>query len=162
MEDFESSYIGQLRQLVENKLLLIPGARVVIENTDGEFLLQQRSDFGVWGLLGGNAEPNENLEQVIVREVQEEAGIYIQNPLPFGFGSNPNLESFTFPNGHEVQHFVMNFYCTQFAGQPIVRDDESLQLSWFEADKLPNMLPNMAESLNAYRRFKDTGQFQMF
>ena len=162
MSDFASSYIGELREKVGNQLLLIPGTRVVIERGDGSILLQKRSDFGVWGLPGGNAEPGENLEQVIVREVQEEAGIEICNPLPFGFGSNPTLETFTFPNGHVAQHFVMNFYCRKFDGEPNVKDDESLALDWFETVNLPEMLPNMLESVNAYQRFLRSGQFQLF
>lgn len=162
MSDFASSYLGQLRELVGNRLLLVPGIRVVIENHAGELLLQKRSDFGVWGLLGGNAEPGENLEQVIAREVQEEAGIEILDAKPFGFGSSPALETFTYPNGHEVQHFVMNFYCRKFLGTPTIMDDESLELGWFSPDELPEMLTNMAESLKAYRRFCASGQFQMF
>ncbi|NKB52449.1 MAG: NUDIX domain-containing protein [Rhizobiaceae bacterium] len=162
MSDFASSYVGQLRQLVGNRLLLIPGTRIVIENADGNFLLQQRSDFGVWGLIGGNAERNESLDQVIVREAEEEAGIEICEAHPFGFGSNPAFETFTYPNGHEAQHFVLNFYCTHFEGRPTVRDDESLQFEWFEPNNLPELLPNMLESLKAYKRFKATGVFQLF
>ena len=60
MNDFADSYVGKLRKLVGSRLLLVPGARIVIENTSGEILLQKRSDFGVWGLPGGNAEEGES------------------------------------------------------------------------------------------------------
>ena len=47
MPDFDNSYVGQLRKLVGSRLLLVRGARIVIENTSREILLQKRSDFGL-------------------------------------------------------------------------------------------------------------------
>lgn len=72
MTDFADSYLGRLRSLVGPRLLLVPGARVVIVNEAGEILLQKRSDLGVWGLPGGNAEAGEDLKSVAIREVHEE------------------------------------------------------------------------------------------
>ena len=117
MSDFASSYVGQLRQLVGNRLLLLPGARIVIQDDVGRILLQRRSDFGVWGLPGGNAEGGEDLPALIVREVKEETGLEISNVRPFGFASDPALESFTYPNGDHAQHFCLNFYTHDFAGR---------------------------------------------
>lgn len=162
MNDFASSYVGQLRQLVGNRLLLLPGARIVIQDDEGRILLQRRSDFGVWGLLGGNAEGGEDLSSLIVREVKEETGLEIFNVQPFGFGSDPKLESFTYPNGHRAQHFCINFYTRHFVGTPKVMDDESLDLSWYSPLELPEMLPNMHESVRAYQRFLQSNRFQMF
>lgn len=63
MTDYADSYIGKLRRLLGDRLLLVPGARIVIENAAGEILLQRRSDFGLWELPGGNAEEGESLER---------------------------------------------------------------------------------------------------
>ena len=60
MTDFADSYVGQLRRVVGDRLLLVPGARIVIENAAGEILLQRRADFDLWGLPGGNAEEDES------------------------------------------------------------------------------------------------------
>jgi len=48
LTDFADSYLGRLRSLVGPRLLLVPGARVVIENEAGEILLQNGaiSEFG--------------------------------------------------------------------------------------------------------------------
>ena len=67
MPDFASSYVGQLRKLVGTRLLLVPGARIVVERPSGEILLQKRTDFDLWGLPGGNAEEGEGLETAIIR-----------------------------------------------------------------------------------------------
>ena len=103
MADFASSYVGRLRKLVGNRLLLVPGARIVVEGPSGQILLQKRSDFDVWGLPGGNAEEGESLDTAIVRETAEETGLEILDFKPFGFGCDPTIETFTFANGDRCQ-----------------------------------------------------------
>jgi len=142
-------------------MLLVPGARIVIEDTDRRILLQHRSDFGVWGLPGGNAEIGEPLEAMITREVLEETGLTIANPTPFGFANDPAYETFTFPNGHQCQFFGMLFATTVYTGTLRVADDESLALDWFTRDALPEMLPNMARTIEALDRYRATGTFQL-
>lgn len=161
MRTFAESYVGGLRALVGNRLLLVPGARIVIEDDQGRILLQQRSDFGAWGLPGGSAEEGEDLESVIVREVLEEVGVIAKDVEPFGFGSDPQYETVVFPNGDQCQFFVLMFYTRSFDGVAKVGDDESLAVGWFSPDDLPEMLPNMARSIDAYVRFKSSGKFQM-
>ncbi len=162
MTSFGESYVGQLRALVGNKLLLIPGVRIVIEDADNKILLQQRTDFAVWGLPGGNAEPGESLQHVIEREVLEETGLRIEGARPFGFGSDPKRETFTFPNGDKTQFFVLNFHTSSFSGTLTADNDETLRLAWFGTTKLPEMLPNMRQSIKAFLEFRRTGEFQLF
>jgi 8-oxo-dGTP pyrophosphatase MutT (NUDIX family) len=157
---FDETYLGRLRSVVGSRLILMPGARIVIEDR-GRVLLQHRSDFGLWGLPGGNAEDGESLATIIVREVKEEVGLNIRPPQPFGFASDPKFETITYPNGHQCQFFVMLFFTDEFEGAPRVADDESHAVEWFAPDALPNMLPNMRRSIDAYRSFRRTGSFQM-
>ena len=161
MTGFAESYLGQLRAIVGDRLLLVPGARIVIEDSEGRILLQQRSDFGVWGLPGGNAEEGESLESVVVREVVEETGLTVSDLKPFGFGCDPAHETITFPNGDRCQFFALIFYTKSFAGSATIADEESSALAWFDLGNLPTLLPNMARSLEAYQRFKTSGEFQM-
>ncbi|UWQ32179.1 NUDIX domain-containing protein [Leisingera sp. M527] len=158
---FEDSYLGKIRQLVGSQLLLVPGARIVIEEPDGKILLQKRSDLGVWGLPGGNAEPGEDLTSVVEREVLEETGLIITGATPFGFGCNPEIETVEFPNGDRCQFFVLNFFTRSFSGDLRILDGESLALEWFRMDKLPRMLPNMEASVRAYGSYRSNGEFQM-
>lgn len=158
---FEESHLGKIRQLVGAQLLLVPGARIVIERADGKVLLQKRSDLDVWGLPGGNAEPGEDLASVVVREVLEETGLVIQDPTPFGFGSNPEIETVTFPNGDVCQFFVLNFFTKTFSGELAMLDGESTALEWFDPHDFPQMLPNMKASVRAYEAYRSTGAFQM-
>ena len=160
MTSFAESHLGKLQALVGTQLLLVPGARIVIENSDGQVLLQQRSDFKIWGLPGGNAEPGEDLSTSIEREVLEETGLIITGQQAFGFGSDPKLETHTFPNGDQCQFFVLNFFCKEFDGTLKAADDESLKIDWFDINDLPRMLPNMKASIEAYKKFVRNGLFQ--
>ena len=162
MNHFKDSHLGKLRQIVGQQLLLVPGARIIIENADGKILLQKRSDLKIWGLPGGNAEPGEDLHTVVEREVFEETGLTVTNAKPFGFGSNPELETVKFPNGDQCQFFVLNFFTKSISGELRMLDGESLALEWYSKDALPEMLPNMKESVRAYERFSTEGEFQMF
>jgi 8-oxo-dGTP pyrophosphatase MutT (NUDIX family) len=158
---FAESYIGQLRAAVGKRMLLVPGARIVLENSNREILLQQRSDFGLWGLPGGNAEVGQSLETVAMREMLEETGLQVTNLKPFGFGCDPAIETHVFPNGDQCQFFVLNFYSRDFSGELQISDDESLALKWFTMSGLPIMLPNMRKSVEAYQRYLESSDFQM-
>jgi len=162
MSAFEDSYLGKLRAEVGNRLLLVPGARIIIISEAGDILLQLRSDFHRWGLPGGIAEPGEALETVIEREVMEETGLTIRNIRPFGFASAPDFETFEFPNGDQTQFFVMNFFTDSYTGSIRADGDETLKLAWFAPDSLPDLLPNMRRSIDMFFTFKRTGTFQMF
>jgi 8-oxo-dGTP pyrophosphatase MutT (NUDIX family) len=161
LTNFEDSHLGQLRALVGSQLLLVPGARIVVENDAGEILLQHRADLLKRGLPGGNAEPGEDLQDVIVREVLEETGLTIVNATPFAFGCNPALETVTFPNGDQCQFFVLLFHTRTYRGTLQTLDGESLDLRWHARDALPDMLPNMRASVEAFERHSSTGAFQM-
>lgn len=158
---FEDSHLGKIRHLVGSQLLLVPGARIVIERPDGKILLQKRSDLNVWGRPGGNAEPGEDLTSVVEREVFEETGLTIKNAKPFGFGCNPEIETVEFPNGDQCQFFVLNFFTKSFSGDLVMLDGESLALDWFDLSNLPEMLPNMKASILAYNSYRSTAEFQM-
>jgi len=162
MAGFADSYLGRLRQTVGTRLILMPGARIVIEDRQGRILLQERSDVHRWGLPGGHAEDGEDIVTITEREVAEETGLTIKDPTPFGFGSDPAFETFVYPNGDQVQSFVMMFFTRDFTGEARVADDESTAVGWFAPDALPDVLPNMRRTIEAYQRFKQTGAFQMF
>lgn len=140
---------------------MVPGVRVVVKRSDGCVLMQHRSDFDVWGIPGGNAEEGEDLESIAIRETMEETGVRIWNLRPFGFGSNPKFETVSFPNGDICQFFVMMFYTTDYDGVPVVADDESKAVDWIHPSALPEMLPNMRRSIEAFHEFERTGVFQL-
>ena len=161
MAGFAESYLGRLRAVVGQRLILMPGARVVVVDATGRLLLQLRTDFNLWGLPSGSPEVGENLTNSLVRELEEETGLRTSSPVPFGFASDPEFETITFPNGDRCQYFSMLFAVSVFDGAPVVSDDESHAVGWFFWNELPAMIPNMRRTVDAYLRYRDTGDFQM-
>jgi lincosamide nucleotidyltransferase A/C/D/E len=65
----------------------IVGQKAVISNTNNEILLLQRSEKsglgGKWSLPGGGLDRGEKSEKGILREIEEETQVFVNNPKPF-------------------------------------------------------------------------------
>lgn len=159
---FANSYLGQLRRIVGSRVILVPGARIVVHDRQGRVLLELRKDFGRWGVPGGNGEIGDDMTTTIIREVYEETGLAIKRPEPFGLASDPRHETITFPNGHVTQNFALLFHAPRPRGATKFDPGETLDLGWFAPRDLPkDIMPNSLRTLQAYWRFKKTGKFQM-
>jgi len=90
---------------------------------------------GKWNGLGGKFEAGETPEECIRREVQEEAGLIIQNPRLHG------LLMFPMFKGNDWYVFV--FTATEFDGEMIESSPEG-KLEWIDDNKLTSL--NLWES----------------
>jgi 8-oxo-dGTP diphosphatase len=93
---------------------------------------------GKWNGLGGKLEPGESPEECAIREVQEESGLIIRNPMMRGFLTFPG-----FVNDEDWYAFV--FVADQFEGQLIessegvlawIEDRQLLELDLWEGDRI--------------------------
>ena len=75
IEKYKGNYIKEMRKEVGHAPLMVIGCGVIIENFQGEILLQKRRDNGYWAILGGSMEIGEKFVEAVKREVYEEAGI---------------------------------------------------------------------------------------
>lgn len=155
-----NDYIVSVRKLIGNMEISTAGARVVILNSANKVLLEERSDFKLWGLPGGTADPGEDIIRTAEREAFEETGLSIINPIPFGFSSSPMLERITFPNGDKLHSFNLLFYTRDYTGD-VQLSEESTRLEWFELYDLPPMLKNMKATVTAFLAYTETSQFQI-
>jgi 8-oxo-dGTP pyrophosphatase MutT (NUDIX family) len=162
VNDFKNSYLGRLREVVGNRLILMPGARCLIERADGHILLQQRVDNGLWCMPSGYAEEGEDIFQVMVREVREETGLDLLDAKPWGFSSDPLHETMHYPNGDVVHAFGLDFHASQWSGELRADGIETLALGWFPSDDLPAVLDGHARAVARFGEFKRTGVFQLY
>jgi 8-oxo-dGTP diphosphatase len=93
---------------------------------------------GKWNGLGGKFEPGESPEDCVIREIREEAGLKIKNPLLKGVLTFPD-----FAKGDDWYVFV--FTASEFSGRLInsdegnlawIKDRDLLKLNLWEGDKV--------------------------
>jgi 8-oxo-dGTP pyrophosphatase MutT (NUDIX family) len=159
---FEESYFGQIRALVGNRMLKVPGMRIIMENDNGEILLQLRGDALKWGLPSGLPEEFENISETVKREVWEETGLVVTEFSPWGFASSVDTDVFVYPNGDVIHNYSLAFYTDQWEGDLKADGDETLNLGFFKPGNLPEMIPNHRLTIEKFVQFRATGQFQLF
>lgn len=68
---------------------IVPAVTAFVMNSQGEILLERRSDNGRWGMPGGVQEIGEGITQTVVREVREETGIDVEVTGLVGIYTDP-------------------------------------------------------------------------
>lgn len=159
--DFKDSYLGQLRASVGSRLLIVPGGRVILQNSSGAILLQERTDFRQWALPGGAPEIGESIEENLRREIFEELNVRIKSFIPIGFSSNPEFETITYPNGDCIHNYSLILLSTEWTGD-ICINEESLQARFFAIDDLPNVMPAERRIIDYYCHYLSDGVFRLF
>ena len=130
-------FIATLRRSIGHDLLLLNGVTAVVRNAKGEVLLGLRADTHQWSLVSGILEPGEQPAEALVREVREEAGVEARIIGLAHVWTQPEV---TYPNGDRAQYVDLTFLAEHVAGDPVVGDDESLEVGWFSVDALPEPL----------------------
>ena len=104
---------------------------VALIDTDGRVLIAQRPEgkklAGLWECPGGKVEPGERPEQALIRELQEELGIDVNEAClaPFVFASH----------AYDSFHLLMPLYlCRRWSG--VVTQREHAALAWVKPSKL--------------------------
>src|SRR5258706_10001877 len=103
---------------------------------------------GKWNGLGGKFEAGETLEMCIRWEVQEEAGLFIQNPRLRGL--------LTFPNFKGNDWYVFVYTVSEFDGELLESSPEG-SLAWIEDGKLAEL--NLWESDHIFLPSIAAGKF---
>jgi len=103
---------------------------------------------GKWNGLGGKFEAGETPEMCIKREVEEEAGLVIQNPRLHGL--------LMFPNFKNNDWYVFVFTATEFEGELLESSPEGT-LEWVDDEKLTEL--NLWESDHIFFPWIEAGKF---
>jgi len=120
-------------------------AVIVLVRRGAQALLGHAAHFpaGRYSTLAGFVEPGESLEEAVVREIREEAGITVTG-LRY-FGSQP------WPFPHSL---MVGFFAEYESGELRPDGTEILDVRWFDADA--TTLPKLPPPLSIARRLIDT------
>lgn len=103
---------------------------------------------GKWNGLGGKIEAGETPEACVRREVEEEAGLVIENPRLHGL--------LVFPQMKGNDWYVFVFTATEFSGG-LLDDSPEGRLEWIPDEKLLSL--NRWESDHIFVPWIDSGDF---
>lgn len=150
-------YLKNLRELVGHMPILVCGASVIVENENGEILLQLRKDNNCWGYAGGLVDINEIVEEAAKRELFEETGIVANSLELFGIFSGKEMYH-VYPHGDEISVVDIVYICKDYSGEAKADLIESIDVKFFTINELPdNISPPCVPALKKYQECKGKG-----
>ena len=146
-------YIADLRRMIGNTKVIVPGIRALIFDDRGRLLLERQRAFGSWALPHGCMDLGESIHAAMCREVEEETGVRVLEAELFGIYSDPKY-SVTYPNGDQVQTFTVAFLVRAWEGELRPDGEEVDELGFFDLEALPDpMYPIHLDTIEDYRSF---------
>ncbi|MGE7951032.1 NUDIX hydrolase [Lysinibacillus xylanilyticus] len=139
-------YISELRKFIGSRPIISIGATILVVNEDKKILFQHRSDTLDWGLPGGSMELNETLEEAAARELHEETGLVASEFDLIGVFSGPDYY-FQYPNGDEIFTVIHLYIAKNVSGVLEMKDGESLNLTYFGKNELPDNIEKRTKAL---------------
>lgn len=115
-----------MSRLYPNRPIVGVGA-IIIQN--GKILLEKRKNDpgrGKWSIPGGIVELGESLEQTVIREVQEETGLVVDEPELIDVVSQATLDE----SGKVKYHFVIVDYLVKHKDGVARAASDAAELEW--------------------------------
>ena len=133
------NYIMDLRKKIGHEVIMTVGCGVLIENEEGQLLLQKRTDTGQWCVPGGAMEIGETYEEAAKREIREEVGVEVTDLSLFGLYSGKD-RLIHYPNDDEVYSLSVIFHTNSFIGKISDSDSEVMEHRFFSREDIPENL----------------------
>ena len=137
-------FIKALRAKVGTSLLHVPTVAVLAYADQGRMLLVKDKPSGLWGAPSGIVDPHELPSDAAVREVWEEAGVYVELTQLLGVFAGERF-SVVYPNGDHLSGVETVFRARVITGIPHADQEETSDAGFFD--------PSEIEGLPCYHHF---------
>lgn len=116
----------------------------MIERDDGRVLVQDRRDPNWTGLTfpGGHVELGESFHDSVIREVREESGLLIRNPILCGVKH--------FQTKQNERYLVLCYHCRDFNGELAPSNEGDVYWMEIESLKVATLTPDFLEMLELF------------
>lgn len=137
-------FIQALRAKVGTDLLQVPTAAVMTYDDQGRLLLVQDMGSGLWGPPSGIIDPHELPADAAVREVWEEAGVFVELTRILGVFAGEHFSG-VYPNGDQLAVVSTVFAARIIRGTPRGDGEETSDARFFA--------PHEIDGLRRYAHF---------
>lgn len=131
-------FIKTLRAKIGTALLHVPTVSVLAYDDQGRLLLVQDKPSGLWGAPGGIVDPYELPSDAAVREVWEEAGVYVELTQLLGVFAGERF-SVRYPNGDLLSGVETVFAASVITGMPRADQEETSDAGFFDPGKIERL-----------------------
>lgn len=123
------------------------GAKAIIRNNEGKILLMnadatrwgETNDRPHWDLPGGRLKKGDNLEQTLIREVEEETGIQDIKILDF---FTFDISKVRFKDHPDTPGLILFIYLCESPHHNVTLSHEHLEWKWFTPEDAAPLLEN--------------------
>ncbi len=128
----------------------------LVFNQSGEVLIAKSIRKNTWGLLGGQVENGENLEEALKREIFEESGVQVKVRKLVGIYSN--VKQTVWHDGVTAgpTKITLDFQCDYVGGCPRTSDETS-EVVWVKPEEARALFADPVFSLRLKNFFNDNG-----
>jgi ADP-ribose pyrophosphatase YjhB (NUDIX family) len=131
-------FIKTLRAKIGTAPLHVPTVAVMAYDNQGRVLLVKDKPSGLWGAPSGIVDPHELPSDAAVREVWEEAGVYVELTQILGVFAGAHF-SVVYPNGDRLSGVETVFAARVSSGMLRADQEETSDAGFFDPDEIEQL-----------------------
>lgn len=137
--------IGKSDEKFLGKNVWLNGVSCFVIDENGKILIEQRINKGLTpgklDLCSGHIDGHESSTQAMIRELQEELGINMEDAMKINKLTEKESIDLQFESKGKIKNFFIDFYCLNVKNfEPKIQKEEISQIKWVDMEECFEML----------------------